>query len=46
MLQMGDLVEVVNPFFWYEHDRHEIGEQFVIQEQHVGHGFENWVKKL
>jgi hypothetical protein len=46
MLKIGDKVEVVEPFYWYEEDRHEIGEKFTIQEQHIGHNFEKFVNKI
>lgn len=44
MLQVGDRVQVIKPYYWYEENRHEIGEQFIIQEQHMGHNFEKFVK--
>ncbi len=46
MLQVGTLVEVTEPFFWYEDERHEVGERFVIEEQHIGHNFEKFVKPV
>lgn len=44
MLKVGDLVEVEKPFFWYDADRYEVGQKFTIEEQHMGHNFETWVK--
>ncbi len=44
-LEIGDYVEVSIPFYWYRDDRFEVGERFVIKEEHIGHGFEKWVKK-
>lgn len=46
MLKVGGLVEVVKPFYWYEDKRHETGERFTIQEQHIGHNFESYVKVI
>lgn len=45
-LKVGDKVKVIKPFYWYEEDRHEVGEVFTIEEQHVGHNFEGWVRKI
>ncbi|MEK5358082.1 hypothetical protein [Paenibacillus sp. FSL L8-0709] len=44
MLKVGDLVEVEQPFFWYDENRYEVGQRFVIEAQHVGHNFEAFVK--
>lgn len=46
MLKVGDLVEVEKPFYWYGEERYEIGQRFAIEEQHVGHNFEAWTKKV
>jgi hypothetical protein len=45
-LNVGELVEVVKPFYWYRNESYEIGERFIFEEQHVGHDFENWVQKV
>ncbi|MDQ0268893.1 hypothetical protein [Cytobacillus purgationiresistens] len=46
MLQVGDFVEVVKPFYWYRDERYEIGERFMFEEQHKGHDFQFWVRKV
>ncbi|WP_138755786.1 hypothetical protein [Paenibacillus sinopodophylli] len=46
MLKVRDLVEVVKPFYWLRDEQFEIGERFIFEAQHVGHGFEAWVKKV
>lgn len=43
-LKAGVLVEVQKPFFWYNDERYEIGQRFVIEAQHIDHNFEEWVK--
>lgn len=45
-LQVGDVVEVVEPFYWYEDDQYKVGHRFTIGEEHIKHGFEKFVRRV
>lgn len=44
-LKVGDLVEVIQ-YFWFYDRAFEVGDQFVMSEEHVMNGFERFVKKV
>lgn len=44
-LKVGDLVEVIE-FCWFYDTSFEVGNQFVMTEEHVMNGFEKFVKKV
>lgn len=46
MIKVGDVVEVIKPFSWYDSDYyHAVGELLTIEKQHVGN-IDKWVKKV
>lgn len=44
-LKVGDFVQVVEPFFFYDM-RYVLNERFTIGYEHIRQGFEKYVKKV